>query len=124
MHSKTQSHSNLQEPGAPSATINGEGNESLIRHHLHNMLWLCELLFLPVVKKMAENKAFGHILRVCVTVCAHPSLYSMLTGSELLYAVIYWLSSHLLRRTRYMSKAAYGLYLKQRVSRIPTCSHR
>lgn len=42
IHSKTHSHTNLRVPGTTSAAINSEDNESLIRHHLHNMLWPCE----------------------------------------------------------------------------------
>ena len=78
----TCSSTNLWEPGVTSATINSEDNESLIRHNLHNMLWLCEHSDYHSFQlwKKAENTEFDPIFNTClnVRVCVRTLLYNTL----------------------------------------------
>lgn len=74
----------LLEPGTTSVTISSEDNESLIKHNLHNMLWLRKHSNYYVFN--LKNTAFGHI-------CVHNMLPIAL-------------------KTGYITKAGYGLYME------------
>lgn len=86
---KHTTHTNLLGPGATSAAINREDNESLITHDLHNILqlWALKLLFLPVMKKGENTAIFWERACLCLNVCTNITYYttcSPLPGSQTL----------------------------------------